>query len=109
MFPLVSPNDVLLSCGDMLGPFGFQPLHGFAQKGWMSYKLLLSLGGGCGVTSCLTPDEPAVTPVQCLLQWEPLWLSGPFSTQPCVRSSMDTPKPLFLSLSSASAVISLVC
>lgn len=42
----------------MLGPFGFQALRGFAQKGWTSYKFVLSLGDRCGVTRCLTPDEP---------------------------------------------------
>lgn len=50
-----------------------------------------------------------MTPVQCLLQQEPLQLSGPFSTQPCVWSSMDTPKLPLLSLPPATAALSLVC
>lgn len=50
-----------------------------------------------------------MTPVQCLLQQELLQLSGPFFTQPCVWSSVDTPKLLLLSLPSATAVLPLVC
>lgn len=57
MFPLLSQNGALASHGDVLGPHGFQSLLGFAQKGWMSYKFILSLRDHCGVTPCLTQDE----------------------------------------------------
>lgn len=100
MSPLLSPNDVLPSHGVMLGPFVFQPLHGFTQKRWMSYKLLLV------VTSCLTPDEPADDP--CAVP-APVGTSAALWALSHTSLCLDTPKLLFLSLPSASAVVSLVC
>lgn len=58
MSPLLSQNGTLAFHGDVLGPHGFQSLLGFAQKGLISCKFILSLGDHCGVTPCLTQDEP---------------------------------------------------
>lgn len=101
MPPLLLQNGSLPCHGHVLGPFGFQCLHGFAQKGWMSYKFILSLGDRCGVTPCLTPDEPvddlcSVPPPMGTSAVLLALLSPALCLEPGRRSQMSLPVP-FLS------------